>query len=181
MARLKSYRPTAPMVINLIALFIVLGGQAIAVSGHGRVDADDLAKGSVTARNLAFGAVTKSKLARHAITDAALGSRVVTGRVIEPGVVRGQNLAGTFQVPAQVPDADPIEDSHWTTSTTGTATCPSDARLLDGGIVIQTSPFQKAFIQSTFPSSSNASTWVGEISTDTGGASPALLYAHCLR
>ncbi len=181
MKRLKSYRPTAPLVINLIALFVILGGQAIALSGQKRVKRDDFAKGAVTAKNLAPGAVTKSKLAGHAVTDDALGSRMITGRMIQPDVVRGPNLAGTFQVPAQIPDSDPIEDSHWTTSMTATAACPADARLLDGGISIRTSDFHKAFIQSTFPSSSNASTWVGEISTDTGGASPGMLFAHCLR
>jgi hypothetical protein len=71
-------------------------------------------------------------------------------------------------------------DGNWTTSSS-TASCPSGSLLLDGGIKVQDSPSHRAFIQSSFPSSSNASTWVGEISTDTGGASPALLYAHCLR
>ena len=55
MQRLTSYRPTAPVVINLIALFIVLGGHAFALPGKSRVTREDIATGAVTARNLAPG------------------------------------------------------------------------------------------------------------------------------
>jgi hypothetical protein len=167
-------------VINLIALFIVLGGQAIALSGKDRVGKGDLAPGAVTARNLAPGTVSTNKLAGHSVIDAALGAGAVTGRTINPGVIRGQALAGTFQIPATVSDLDAIAGLNWTTSG-ATASCPSSAKLLGGGVMIQNVTTTGAVIQSTFPSGSNASTWVGEISTDTGGASPAMLYAHCLR
>jgi hypothetical protein len=183
MSKLKSYRPTAPLVINLIALFIVLGGQAIAQSGKHRVKRDDLAAGSVTARNLAPGAVTGAKLGRHSVTGAGFASEAVIGRAIHPGSVHGVALAGTLEIPATVPDADPIGDDGdgtWTISGAA-ATCPPGALLLNGGIQIQDGGNHRALIQSTFPSSTNASTWVGQISTDTGGASPGLLLAHCLR
>jgi hypothetical protein len=180
MSSLKSFRPTAPMVINLIALFIVLGGQAIALSGKHRIRRGDLAPGAVTGRTLALRAVSTNKLAAHSVSGAALGGGAVTGRAINPGVIRGRSLAGTFQIPATVSDLDAIAGLNWTTSG-ATATCPSAAKLLGGGVVIQNVTTNGAVVQSTYPSSSNASTWVGEISTDTGGASPALLYAHCLR
>jgi hypothetical protein len=181
---LKTYRPTPPVVINLIAMFIVLGGQAVALSGKHHVKKDDLAAGAVTARNLARGVVTSRKLSRHAVAEADLGTETVIGRTIKPGSVHSVALDGTFQIPATIPDADlpgPMgSDFNWTTSG-ATATCPSSARLLNGGLRIQDSASHRAFLQSTFPSSTNASTWVGQISTDTGGASPGLLFAHCLR
>jgi hypothetical protein len=184
MRRLKSYRPTAPVAINLIALFIVLGGHAIALPGKHVVKKNDIAAGAVTARNLAPGIVTTAKLGRHAVTDAALHNKAVTGRTIRPGSVRGFTLTGTFQPVANVPDADPAGpmgyDGFWTTSG-ATATCPQGASLLTGGIRIQDSASHRDFVQSAYPSSSNDSTWVGQISTDTGGASPGQLYAHCLR
>jgi len=183
MRKVTSYRPTAPVVINLIALFIVLSGQAVALQGKNVVRKDDIAAGAVTARNLASGIVTQAKLARHAVTDTSLGNRSVVGRTIRPGSIHGLTLAGTIVSLADIPDADPVGDGGdftWTTSG-ATATCPSSARLLNGGIRIQDSAFHRAFVLSTSPSSSNASTWVGQISADTGGASPGTLYAHCLR
>src|SRR4051812_43316456 len=108
MRRLKIIRPTAPVVINLIALFILLGGQAVALTGKDRVKKGDLARGAVTARNLASGAVSTSRLAARSVIGAALGGGAVTGRTINPGVVNGQALAGTFQIPGNVPDLDAI-------------------------------------------------------------------------
>ncbi|MGH3934936.1 MAG: hypothetical protein ACRDS1_08180, partial [Pseudonocardiaceae bacterium] len=109
--------------------------------------------------------------------------RSVTGRTISPNSVNGFALAGTIQIPATVPDADPADDGGdfaWTASG-ASATCPQGTKLLNGGLKIQDSVHHRAFIQGIYPSSSNASTWVGAISTDTGGASPGTLYAHCLR
>ncbi len=65
MRSLKLPRPSAPLVINLIALFIVLGGQAVALQGRNTVTRNDIADGAVTARNLARGVVTTAKFSRH--------------------------------------------------------------------------------------------------------------------
>ena len=180
MRKLQSYRPTAPVVINLVALFIVLGGQALALGGKGRVKRDDIAPGAVTARALAPRVVTSAKLAEHAVTDAGLADQAVAGRSIAPGSVHGSKLTATLAIPAKISDVDPIEDSHWTSSS-GAASCPADMTLLDGGLSITDSTFHKAFIESIFPSPSSASTWVGAISTDTAGGSPGQLFALCLR
>jgi len=184
MRKLKSYRPTAPVVINFTALFIVLGGQAIALAGKGGVTRDDMAPGSVTAQAIAPGSVTRAKLAQHAVTETRLAHRAVSGRSIAPGSVHGQKLTATIGIPATVPDADPAgpkgADGNWTSSS-ATASCPPDMTLLNGGLSITDSTFHKAFIESIFPSSSSASTWVGAISTDTAGGSPGQVFALCLR
>lgn len=180
MSRIKSYRPTAPIVINLIALFIALGGQAFALAHRNVVTRNDIAAGAVTARNLAPGIVTTAKLGNHTVTRSALAKGAVTGRAISPGSIRGDTLAGTIQIPAAVTDVDAIAGVNWTTSS-GTASCPSGAMLLNGGMAIQSAGNNKATIQSLLPSNSNASTWVGAISSDTGGVSAAQLYAYCLR
>jgi hypothetical protein len=184
MRKPQSFRPTAPLVINLIALFIVLGGQAIALAGKGRVKRDDIAPGAVTARALAPRVVTSLKLAAHAVTDAGLADQTVSGRSIAPGSVHGPKLTAIIGIPATVPDMDPPgpmgADGNWTTSG-ATASCPAEMRLLNGGLSITDSTFHKAFIESIFPSPSSASTWVGAISTDTAGGSPGQLFALCLR
>jgi hypothetical protein len=179
-SRIKRYRPTAPIVINLIALFIVLGGQAFALAQRTVVTRKDFAAGAVTARNLAPGIVTTGKLGNDTVTKSALAKGAVTGRAIRPSSIRGDTLAGTIQIPTAIPDVDAIAGVNWTTSS-GTASCPSGAMLLDGGMAIQSGGNNKAAIQSLLPSSSNASTWVGAITSDTGGGSPAQLYAYCLR
>jgi len=183
MRRLTRHRPSAPAVINLLALFIVLGGHAVALTGQARVMRDDLAPGAVTARNLAPGAVTAAKLADHALGTGALARQAVGGSAIAPGAVHGGALLGTVEVPATIPDADPVtheNDFTWTGSG-ATAACPAGTVRLDGGVRIQDSSSHRGFLQSTFPSGADPATWAGEISTDSGGASPGLLLALCLR
>jgi hypothetical protein len=183
MSRLKSYRPSAPVVINLIALFIVLGGQAVALQGGGRVTRNDIAPGAVTARNLANGIVTTTHFGRHAVKSAKLADDAISGRAIHPGSVHGRALRATIQIPATIQDLDPNGDPgefNWTDST-GAASCPKGMRLLNGGISIRDSATHRGFVQSTSPSLSNSSTWLGAITTNTGGLSPGTLYAHCLR
>lgn len=179
---LRRCRPSAPVVINLIALSIVIGGQAVALPGKQRVKRNDLAAGAVTARNLAPGAVTRRKLGRRAVKSADLATQVVSGRTVRPGSVTGRALMGTIQIPGSIADADPSGDGGdftWTNSG-GTATCPPGSVLLNGGLRIQDSPFHRTFIQGTYPGSGNSSTWVGAISSDSGGLSPATVFAHCL-
>jgi hypothetical protein len=180
MQRLTSYRPTAPIVINLIALFVVLGGHAFGLPGKSRVTREDIATGAVTARNLAPGIVGKAKLARHAVASSDLARGAVSGQALQPRSVHGAALAGTIQIPAIVPDVDAIAGVDWTTSS-GTASCPANTMLLTGGTSIQAAGNNKAAIQSLLPSSSNASTWVAAITSDAGGGSPGQLYAYCLR
>lgn len=170
-------RPSAPVVINLIALFIVLGGQAVARSNKNVVKGD-IAAGAITSRSLAPRVVTAVKLAHHAVSEAALSHGAVTGRTIRPRSVQGLTLAGMISPVTNIPDADAVADFSWTNSS-ATVACPQGARLISGGITIRTGN-RRAFLQSTYPSGSNASTWVGEISTDSGGASPGELVAFCL-
>jgi hypothetical protein len=172
------------MVINLIALSIVLGGQAVALQGNGVVKRDDLARGSVTARNLSPGIITKSKLAGHAVKAESLATGAVVGRTIKPSSIHGMSLEGTTTPITTILDADPAgpmgSDGNWTNAN-GAVSCPSGALLLSGGIRIQTSASHRAFIESIYPSGTGAPTWLGAISTDTGGASPGELRALCLR
>ena len=184
MTRRNPLRPSAPFVINLIALLIVLGGQAIARPGPGVVKRDDFARRAVTAPNLAPRAVARRKLALHSVTTRALARAAVTGRVLRPHSVNGRSLAGGLPFPGDIPDMDPPgpmgSDGNWTASG-ATATCPRGTRLISGGLTIRDSAGHRAFVQSSAPSGSNPAAWVGQISSDAGGASPAVLVAFCLR
>lgn len=183
MAGLSRFRPTAPIAINLIALSIVLGGQAIALPGRHVVKKGDITAGAVTARNLRAGVVHTKTLRRGAVGEAALRNHSVVGRAIRPGAVSGLTLAGVEAVVAQVPDADPIDDGgdfSWT-SAGATVSCQPGGKLFSGGVSISGPNNGRGFVQSTFPSSTDAVTWLGAISTDTGGTSPGHLLALCLK
>jgi hypothetical protein len=171
-------RPSPSLVLSFIAVLIALGGQAGALSGKHRVRKGDIAKGAVTARNLARGAVKRKALAPHAVTNHALARDAVTGRTIAPFSIGGSELGAITGPAIAIPDTDPAaNDFAWTTSPAVDASCPAGALLLGGGVTIQTSTFQKAFVQTSAP---NGGSWEGTISTDTGGASPGRVYALCL-
>lgn len=181
MSKRKKLRPTAPLVINLIALCVVLGGHASALTGHGRVTRGDIAPGAVTARNFAPRVVSSAKLAAHAVTARKLDDSAVHGRAISPHSMRGANLALIGNVPNQIPDPDPAFDpNNWNSSPGVTANCPEGGLLLSGGVSIQdASSNHRAFLQSSAPTASGKG-WLAAISTDTGGAASAQVFADCL-
>ncbi len=184
MNRLVNFRPSAPLVINLIALSIVLGGQAIALPGRQTVTKGDIAPGAVVARNLNSGIVSTADLRRAAVDENALRKHSAVGRTIKTGSVGGLALAGVNPFVAQIPDSDPPApmgaDSYWTSSG-ATVSCQPGGKLFGGGISILGPNNGRGFVQSAFPSNTDPSTWVGQISTDTGGTSPAQLLAVCLK
>jgi hypothetical protein len=61
-------RPSAGVVIGVIALFIALGGTAAALHGRHRVKAGDIAKHAVGHRNIRTGAVHTGNIRSGAVT-----------------------------------------------------------------------------------------------------------------
>ena len=121
MPRLRIRRPSAPLVISLIALFVALGGPAEA---QRLLDGRDIRRGSVSSKQikdrsiaqrdlsrrtvrqlralpdgavsavkLANGAVTPGKLAAGAVGSAALMDRGVLGADIGPNAVTAEHIA----------------------------------------------------------------------------------------
>ena len=103
-------------LIAFVALFVVLGGSAVALPGNNTVDSgdiakkavksSDLAKKAVKKKNLATGAVTKDKIADGAVTTGALAGGAVTGAKADEesfqGLVQGDGRQSTqsFTAPA---------------------------------------------------------------------------------
>ncbi len=178
MDRLASKRPSPSLVLSMITLFVALTSTAGALSGTGNVQRGDLAKHSVTARALAPGAVKKRALANRSVTTRKLATDAVTEPKLAHFSVGAFALGDTTTVSAPIVDADPTaNDFAWTSSSKAVAVCPSGSTLLGGGVSIGTSTFQKAFVQTSAPIGDR---WEGVISTDTGGASPGVVYATCL-
>ena len=133
-ASFRRHRPSAPMVVALIALFVALGGPAQAeraVSGvaakfkHGSVTSKqvkdhslkigDLSRkavrklqrtprGSVSERQLRNGAVTPGKIARGAVRSAAIADRAVRGGDIALGAVGSLEVADGSLTGADITD-----------------------------------------------------------------------------
>jgi hypothetical protein len=86
-------RPSAALVVAMIALFAALAGGAVALPGGGNVDRNDLKRGAVTKKALKKGAVTKRALKRNAVTAKALKDAAVTATKLGPEAVTGPAIA----------------------------------------------------------------------------------------
>jgi hypothetical protein len=86
-------RPSAALVVAMVALFAALAGGAFALPGGGTVDRNDLKRGAVTKKALKKGAVTKRALKRGAVTEKALKDAVVTAAKLGPEAVTGPAIA----------------------------------------------------------------------------------------
>jgi hypothetical protein len=86
-------RPSAALIVALVALFAALAGGAIALPGSGTVDRNDLKRGAVTKKAIKRGAVTKKAIKDTAVTAPKLGPQAVTGPAIAAGAVSAEKLA----------------------------------------------------------------------------------------
>jgi hypothetical protein len=76
-------------VIAYVALFIVLGGTAMALPGKGTVTSNDIAKKAVKSKNLAKHAVKSKNLAKHAVKSGNLADQAVTTTKLDDEAVTG--------------------------------------------------------------------------------------------
>jgi hypothetical protein len=177
MKRLASKRPSASLVLSVIAVLIALGGQAGALPGKHSVGKGDLANGAVTAASLAPGAVTDRAIARRAIHGSALASKAIKARMLAPGSVDARALGPVTVVETQISDSDTAVDSTYTASG-ATLACPGGQRLLSGGI----RAFAGRVLMVSSRPGANADRWEGTVASDAGGASPlATLDILCLK
>jgi hypothetical protein len=65
-------------LLGLVAIFIVLGGTAIALPGKNRVDSGDIKQGAVRTLDLRREAVTKTKLRRNAVDGTRVRNNSLT-------------------------------------------------------------------------------------------------------
>lgn len=70
-------------LLGLLAIFIVLGGTAVALPGKNKVNSGDIKQGAVKTLDLGRGAVTKAKLHRNAVTGGKVRNDSLTGDDID--------------------------------------------------------------------------------------------------
>ena len=82
-------------LLGLIAIFIVLGGTAVALPGKNRVNSGDIKQGAVRTLDLRRGAVTKSKLRRNSVDGTRVRNNTLTDDDIDEatlGLPLGQGV-----------------------------------------------------------------------------------------
>ncbi len=86
-------RPSAALIVAVIALVAALAGGAAALPGTGTVDRNDLKRNAVTKRAIKRKAVTKRALKTAAVTAQKLAPEAVTGAAIAAGAVTPEKIA----------------------------------------------------------------------------------------
>ena len=86
-------RPSAALIVAVIALVAALAGGAVALPGAGNVDRNDLKRGAVTKKALKRGAVTPKAIRLGAVTEQALQAGAVTEQALKDAVVTASKLA----------------------------------------------------------------------------------------
>lgn len=97
MSRFKFHRPSPALAVSLVALFVALGGSAVAATTL-LIHTKNIANGAVTNHKLANGAVGLAKLntqVRSALTAAGTGRGIVTGPTGATGSAGVTGAAGS--------------------------------------------------------------------------------------
>lgn len=79
--------------IAYAAIFIALGGSAVALPGSGSVSSDDIAKKAVKAKHIAKRAIKPKKIARKAVKTKKLADGAVSAAKLADGAVTGVKVA----------------------------------------------------------------------------------------
>jgi hypothetical protein len=194
MKKLKLRRPSAGVVLGMLALIVAVAGNSGAFAGTKViVRKGQIAKGAVTAKSLAEGAVHPKALAAGAVAAAAIRPGAVTGTAIAPdsvgsgqlapGAVYGGALGEVTLHSAAIVDADAVaHNGDWTASQPVTALCGNGERLLSGGVVVQEPGNDEVnLITSQAFVNAGAQGWVGRTISDAGGQGKAEVQALCLK
>lgn len=80
MGALRQLRPSPSMVVALVALFVALGGGAVAVTSSKKLK---VPKNSVGSKQIKNGAVGKSELAKNAVVESKIANNAVSGGAIQ--------------------------------------------------------------------------------------------------
>lgn len=173
---MDSARPSAPLVISCIALFVALSGTAVAVKhevGRGakgpKIQTDDLAKNAVTGPKVAQGTVDTKDLAAGSIQHNQIGGAVVGENNMQNGSVSARTL-----LPLHIVKTNNLVGTGFQTAY---AQCPAGEVLLSGGA--QVLPTDRLVASGPDQSVGAERTWFAQMHTDEiGGA--ITVWAICL-
>jgi hypothetical protein len=101
----RTRRPSAALVVAIVALVAALTGSAIALPGKNTVDKNDIQKNAVKTKTIKAGAVTEPKLADGAVSSAKIADAAVTTAKIADAAVSSAKLANASVSSAKIADA----------------------------------------------------------------------------
>ena len=145
---MRPTRPSPAMVIACLALFVALGGSAIALSKRsvgtrelkgGAVSAPKLKNGAVIGRKIRDGAVKTSKLRGDAVTADKIDSGAVTSDGLANHSVRRRKIAGSAVSRAKLQNGAVSEAKLADGSVTGSklaAGSVTGANVVDGSLAL---------------------------------------------
>jgi hypothetical protein len=120
--RLKGRRPSAPMIVALLALFVALDGPATAAR---LINGKSIAPNSITNKQIKNGTLGKQDLSKSALTylrttpaksvgaaqlrDGAVGSKALAGKAVDASKI-ADGAVGNTQLTGKSVDASKIAD-----------------------------------------------------------------------
>jgi hypothetical protein len=154
--RKEPRRPSAPLIISCIALFVALAGTAYAVVEENSVGSKEVKPDSLKAQDLADHSVTFLELAPDAVNPSKILNGAIFGREIGDTTI-------------EVSNAITVQPGS---NNTGYVECPGYSRLLSGGpwVVGDGRVFRSQ------PASDDR--WY--VSVDSGPGTQFYVYALCL-
>ena len=99
-----NHRPSAALIVAVIALVAALAGTASALPGKHTVDRNDIAKNAVKTKTIKAKAVTGPKLANDAVSSTNIADGAVLGSKIANGAVDAARLADNAVTTAKLAD-----------------------------------------------------------------------------
>ena len=135
--RARAWRPTSAHAIALLALFLALGGSAVALRGKGSVTTDDIRKGAVKTKKIKNFAVTpfKSNLARFGFagpevtTTSGPAVSLSGGPSVTVTVPKGAIVAIYAEVEARISNGAQLAQVHIQES----SAFPNSPKMMDIG------------------------------------------------
>jgi hypothetical protein len=98
-------RPSAALIVAVIALVAALAGTASALPGKHTVDRNDITKSAVKTKTIKAAAVTEAKLANGAVSSIKIADGAVLGAKIANGAVAAAQLADNAVTTPKIADA----------------------------------------------------------------------------
>jgi hypothetical protein len=103
-------RPSAALIVAVIALVAALAGTASALPGKHTVDRNDITKSAVKTKTIKAKAVTAAKLAAGAVGSTNIADGAVLGTKIANGAVDAAKLADNAVTTAKIADGAVTSD-----------------------------------------------------------------------
>jgi len=180
----RGRRPSAALVISVIALFVAIGGVAGALPGHNSVRSDDIKNGQVKSPDLKNNDVKGIDVRESSLgtVPKANTANTLAGGVnaadLGPVVVRSENLN----------DADATaNDDNWTAAQ-GEVDCQPGERAIGGGATLgvfaplnDTAITRSSFDPTGDGAVANDEGWIIGIVSDQGGAGDKIIQVYCLQ